>query len=515
MTSRIAAVGVERPYRLHRMVLCLCGACRREHPDEPLDYERDVLQGVLVEEEGAIWLRRRCRRGHGEVVSLYEERADLWRELQEWRVPTKWIEPDQPDDARPIPMGYLGGLGALQEQHTCVLVLDVTEDCNIACPICFAGSHPGRSRYAPVDRLLASVDAALEREGGRLELVMLSGGEPTLHPRLEAILDGLLARQVTRVVLNTNGIRVAHDDALLRVLQDRRRRVETYLQFDGPDARASMELRGADLVATHEQALRRLTGARVFTTLACTVAAGVNDADLGHVIRTALETDYVGGVVFQPVFGAEASVVDPLRRVTTTGLIARLDAQCNGALKASDFVALPCSHPDCTALTYLVKADGGAWRSLPDLVGRDRMREHLGLAGNRLLPDDALWEALTGLLSGSMSVSREELVEHLAAISGACRLDVGGLIRMVGRSVLDRRDAVEQAALRVKRISVKGFMDAWTLNVERLRQCCVHVATIPADGPSVRIPFCARNTLPALYERANEGLVETATTRRP
>ena len=501
-----ATLGIERPYRLHRMVLCLCGKCLTERPDLELDYERDVLQGVLVEELGAIWLRRRCRRGHGEVVSLYEEEASLWRELQEWRVPSKWLEPDQALDARPIPMGYLDGLGSLQEQHTCVLVVDITEDCNVACPVCFNGSRPGRARYATPSSVLASVDAALAREGGRLDLVMLSGGEPTLHPRLEEITDGLLERNVTRVVVNTNGIRVARDDGLLRLLADRRRRVEVYLQFDGPDAAASRTLRGADLVATHDRALARLTGARVFTTLACAVAAGVNDDALGQVIRTALATDYVGGVMFQPLFGTPS--VDPRHRVTTTGVITRLDAQCGGSLKASDFVALPCSHPDCTALTYLVRADGGAWRSLPDLVGRDRMKEHLGVAGNRLLPDDAMWEALTGLLSGSMSVSRGELVEHLATIAGACRLDVGGLIRTVGRSVLGGGDAVEQAALRVKRISVKGFMDAWTLSVERLRQCCVHVGTVPAQGSPVRIPFCARNAFPALYRSANAGLIE-------
>ena len=497
------AAGTERPYRLHRMVLSLCGECLREHPDLRLEYERDVLQGVLAEEDGKIWLRRRCRRGHGEVVSLYEEDAALWRELQEWRVPTKWLAPDGPADARPIPMGYLDGLGALQEQHTCVLICDLTEDCNLACPMCFAGSRPGRDRYAPPAAVLASVDAAIAREGGRLELVMLSGGEPTLHPGLERIVDGLLERAVTRVVVNTNGIRVSRDDALLRFLADRRKRLEVYLQYDGPSSSASRTLRGADLPAIRTLALDRLTGARVFTTLACAVADGVNDGDVAEVLRLAVETEYVGGVVFQPLFGTGS--VDPRRRVTTTGIIRRLEGGSAGLLRADDFVALPCSHPDCTALTYLIRADDGRWRSLVDLVGRDRLREHLGLVGNRIVPDDAMWEGLTALLSGSMSVSRKELVEHLVGIAQACKLDVGGFVRTLGRAVLGGRDGVEAAALRVKRITVKGFMDPWTMNVERLRQCCVHVATVGPDP--IRIPFCARNALPGLYERANAGLV--------
>ena len=91
----MAAIAVaERPYLLRRMVLALCGECLRADPALELEYERDVLQGVLAEQDGAIWLRRRCRRGHGEVVSLYEEDAALWAEMQTWRAPARWLEPD-------------------------------------------------------------------------------------------------------------------------------------------------------------------------------------------------------------------------------------------------------------------------------------------------------------------------------------------------------------------------------------------------------------------------------------
>jgi len=189
-------------------------------------------------------------------------------------------------------------------------------------------------------------------------------------------------------------------------------------------------------------------------------------------------------------------------------MIRRLVAQVPDHVRADDFVALPCSHPDCTSLTYYVRDDHGAWRSLPALVGRERMRENLAFASNRLMPDDAMWTSLSGLLSGSMSASRTDMVENLVGLATACRLDVGGFVRTLSRSVLGRREGIEEAALRVKRVSIKSFMDAWTLNVERLRQCCVHVATVEPAGSAgaVRIPFCARNTMPGLYARANIGL---------
>jgi len=130
------------------MVLTVCGVCFSEDPDRPIDYELDILQGNLVAQDGAVYLRRFCRRGHGEVVSLYEEDVQLWEGLQQWRIPTRVFMPDRPTNMRPIPMGYLDGLGDLQTQHSCILLLDVTETCNLQCPTCFAASGPGINKHA-------------------------------------------------------------------------------------------------------------------------------------------------------------------------------------------------------------------------------------------------------------------------------------------------------------------------------------------------------------------------------
>jgi hypothetical protein len=102
------------------MVLALCGECLRENPGLALDYERDVLQGVLAEEDGSIWLRRRGRRGHGEVVSPYEEDAALWRGLQSGGCPEVAGAGRQP--TAPHPMGYPTAW-AFQDS-TCVLLCD-------------------------------------------------------------------------------------------------------------------------------------------------------------------------------------------------------------------------------------------------------------------------------------------------------------------------------------------------------------------------------------------------------
>ena len=162
-----------RPYTPLRMVLTVCGVCFSEDPDRAIDYETDILQGNLVAMDGGVYLRRHCRRGHGEVVSLYEQDHQLWDYLQQWRTPTREIRPDVPGNVRPIPMGYLDGLGDLQTQHSCVLLLDITESCNLECPTCFAAAAPGIGKFARLPHILRSLDTTIEREGGRVDVLML------------------------------------------------------------------------------------------------------------------------------------------------------------------------------------------------------------------------------------------------------------------------------------------------------------------------------------------------------
>ncbi len=500
-----------RSYTVLRSVQTTCGRCFSDDPGRAVDYGTDILQGELVEHDGRVLLRRRCRRGHGEVVSLYEEDHALWEGLQHWRVPARTLLPDQPGDDRPIPTGYADGLNELQGQHTCIALIDLTDACNLSCPTCFAESGPDVDRYARTEDVLRALDAVVAREGGRLDVLMLSGGEPTLHPDLATILREIAGRSVTRTVLNTNGVRVARDDRLLHLLSSLRDRLEVYLQYDGVSEASVRHHRGADLRATKDKALRRLTGVRIFTTLACTVVEGVNDGEVGAVVDLALATDHVGGVTFQPVFAAgRVPGFDPLRRLTTTGLLHRLGEQTGGRLGPADFVALPCSHPDCTALTYLLRRDDGTWASLPALVGLDRLRANLPVVGNRVVADDATVAGLVRLLGAGASTGSPEAAEALNEVFHSCDVGVPGFVRRLEWVLGGRRHAIEEAAQRVKRIQVKSFMDPWTMNLERLRGCCVHTVSTDPGRPVVRIPLCARETFRGLRGRTGGGMVPAA-----
>ena len=276
--------------RVMRYVTAFCPECHAEQPDQDLASVRR-LAGYLTERDGKAWLVRGCP-DHGRITTLYDEEPEILRWLEQWTVPTKAHIPDRPGNFDPVPLAYQHGLGEMQTQHTCILLEDITAACNLTCPTCFADSSPSVHGFVPVEQVLANVDTRLSRENGRLDVLMLSGGEPTIHPELMPLIEQLLERDIQRIVINTNGIQIARNDRLLAFLEQNNTRVETYFQFDGFRLETHKAHRGADLRRIKREAIDRLSAAGVFTTLTMTVALGVNDDEIGDVIRLVLDTPY-------------------------------------------------------------------------------------------------------------------------------------------------------------------------------------------------------------------------------
>jgi uncharacterized radical SAM superfamily Fe-S cluster-containing enzyme len=511
LTSTTLTWGAGMPLRgdrVRRYVNAFCPECHAADVQQPLAKVRR-LSGWLVERDDRVWLERGCPT-HGFQRTMYDESPEILTYLEQWTAPTKWHVPDSPGNYDPIPQAYLRGLGEMQTQHTCILLEDIIEACNLRCPTCFTSSSPNLSGVVPIEQILANIDQRLARENGRLDVVMLSGGEPTLHPQLPDLLDELAARNIVRTLLNTNGVLIARDDSLVELLQRHRDRVEVYLQFDGLRAESSKHHRGGDLTATKQLAVARLSQAGIFTTLTMTAALGVNDDEIGDVILTALETPYVGGVVIQPVFGSGRSQpLDPMNRLTHTGALARFGPQTGGVVSWRDLTALPCSHPHCASVGYMLRNDDGEWRSLVGIVGVERLKEHLGLIANRVadreLPRDlriAVQQSLMGLLSDQSSLTHPEVMALWKDVCEACDLGIGSLMKLTAAVGLPggREKLRRMLGERVVRITVKPFMDRHTMIEERLTQCCVHVGT-RSESQDQCAPFCAVQAWPQLSDQ--------------
>ena len=512
-----------RPYAIEEYTRTVCPACAAEGPLRS-DAPGTFVDGMLVSHGGRVWMRRWCAR-HGETESLYEEDAEVWRARHGWSTPTLAVIPDRADNFAGFPDGYRQGLPASHAQHTCVLLLNVTERCNFACPTCFADALPppgeapslARERESgipalhpqplplaserkglgepTIEEMLRTVDATLAREGGKLGVLMLSGGEPTVRKDLTEFLLRAFERPITRVLLNTNGRRIAKDDAFLRFLQEHRDRVEVYLQFDGFRDSTHLALRGEALAEEKRRALERLQAAGVWTTLVQTVVKGVNDDEVGAVLELGLATPRCAGLAVQPMFGSgRVGPYDPLDRATPTGVLRRLGAQTDGRVTHDDFVPLPCSHRDCCDIGYFLRTPKGEWRSLASLLGRDELKRWIHLVSNTISfegASDAVRELVRGgvlqrVFSESQKVPALELARDILTMCDC----VPGLRELLTPG--GTKESLDRMAERTFRVTVKQFMDAHTFHEHRIRQCCVHVGTFEEDPR--RHSFCWRWT---------------------
>ena len=492
--------------RIHRYVSAFCPHCHHERPERPLDEVRRLGGYLSADEDGRVWLVRGCP-DHGMVRTLYDESVEILAYLEQWTAPTRSHTPDQFGNFDPLPLAYLRGLDEMHTQHTCTLLEDIEQDCNLCCPNCFAASSPQLRGTVPVATILANVDARIGREGGRIDVLMLSGGEPTIHPQLIPLLDALVERPIVRILINTNGIEIAQNDVLLAYLKQHRKRIEVYLQFDGFRLETHRYHRGADLRTLKQQAIARLSAAGVFTTLTMTATLGVNDDEIGAVITHALATPFVGGVSIQPQFGSgRATPINPSERLTHTGTLARFGPQTDGLVTWRDMIALPCSHPHCCSVGYMLLTDKDEWRSLAGIIGHENLKANLGLVSNRMVDPELsaqlrnlVKESLLGLFSEQSSLSHPQIGELFRNVCETCDIGMSTLLRLAGNALVGRQDQLrELLAKRVKRITVKPFMDINTMTEERLTQCCVHVGTQGADGAQQCAPFCAAQAWPAI-----------------
>jgi hypothetical protein len=349
--------------------------------------------------------------------------------------------------------------GPFETLSTCLALIEIVNSCNLACPTCYASSPVGTGSKVdavPLEEIQARVQGVIDRKGG-IEILQLSGGEPTLHPRLLELCAWLKAHpRIDFVLINTNGVRLAREPGFARELNEafQGTGVQVYLQFDGVQAAGQAALRGGDLRSLREQALAHCAAADLPVTLAMTVTPD-NLPHLWEAVSFGLSQPIVHGITFQPVFGsgrgpAAASLPVPAahhgrvnaERLNTADVLLHTVAQAGGKLKFEDFTPLPCGDPNCATIGYLIRQGTQVWPV------------------SRFLD----FTRLQGFLQDKMHYTLEDL-----ARCGCDNSELGDLLKLM-----------ERTRSMAFRIMVKPFMDAWTWDEDRIDRCCTHV--IRPDG---------------------------------
>ena len=224
---------------------------------------KQVIDAQVYLRDDKVYLRKRCKE-HGSFEALIFGDARLYVDIARFNKPGTL----PPHFSTQVREGcpYDCGLCTDHQQHACLGVIEVNNICNLDCPVCFANAGTQLKRdqtsfeltYAQVNAML---DTFITCEGSP-EVLQFSGGEPSLHPQILDFIALAQQKGIRYVMLNTNGIRIAHDDRFLEGLA--RLKPHIYLQFDGFEPETNRLLRGrSDLLDDKLRALERMAQADV------------------------------------------------------------------------------------------------------------------------------------------------------------------------------------------------------------------------------------------------------------
>jgi uncharacterized radical SAM superfamily Fe-S cluster-containing enzyme len=461
-----------------------------------------LVPAKIIARGQRVYFRKRCP-AHG-VREDFVCSDVRWFDRMEYSLPGKLpkfgVEPE-----RGCP--YDCGLCTEHEQHTCIGVLEITDACNLTCPMCYAASAPGR-KHRTVEECRRAIDALVEAEG-RPEVLQLSGGEPTIHPQFLDLLDYACRQPIDVVMINTNGIRLARDKEFLEQVADYRHRIEVYMQLDSLDDEAHLKLRGESLLETKMKAIEALGEAGIRVILVCTLQAGVNEEQIGPLVDFGIKRPWITGLSFQPAcyVGRHVLPEELEQRITFPDVIRGVAQQTGGRWRESDFMPLPCAHPNAHSLAYAYRS-GAEYLPLARFIDAEK---HLDLLAGGITFDRPRARALIEEFLSRQCCSGGDCGPPSDAKVFASELPVLGSDRGGGggsgddarasgidgengklaEEFFSRALAEELTPADVFRITTTTFMDAYNFDVRQLMKSCVH-HVLPTGH---LIPFSAYNVL--------------------
>ncbi|MCC6727035.1 MAG: radical SAM protein [Saprospiraceae bacterium] len=440
-------------YTYYDFTLSLCPECLRR------------VDAKIVFEDGQVFMLKRCPE-HGRQRVLIATDIAYYKNQRNYNKPSEY--PRRFNTKTHLGCPYDCGLCNDHEQHSCLTVVEITDRCNLTCPICYAESSPSHGRHRTLEEVERMLDIIVENEG-EPDVVQISGGEPTIHPQLFEILDAAKRRPIKHLMLNTNGLRIANDPGFAERLADYMPDFEIYLQFDSFKASALECLRGQNLLKIREKALENLNRVNLSTTLVVTLQKGLNDDEIGAITEFALQQKCVRGVTFQPTqVAGRADGFNPATDRLTLTEVRQAILDQTSIFQPNDIIPVPC-NPDALAMAYALKIEGQVLpltRFIDPTALLDNSRNTIVYE-----QDERLHEHVTKLFSTANSVDSLEC-------------DFNQLL-----CCLPFVKAPDLSYDNLFRIIIMRFIDAFDFDVRAIKKSCVHI--VHQDGRI--IPFETMN----------------------
>ena len=452
-----------------------------------------VLDATIFEDGGRVFIKKECPE-HGAFQEIYWSDHDQYLRAEQFRYDGEGVENPRTQTLKGCP--YDCGICPEHKSHTALAIIDITNRCNLKCPVCFANASAAGYVYEPskeqVTSMLENLRATKPVPATALQF---SGGEPTIRNDLFDLVRKAKELGFRHVEVNTNGVRIAQSLEYAKELKASG--VSTvYLQFDGLTNGTYKFIRGLDLLETKMKAIQNLREAG-FTSvvLVVTLVKGVNDSQLADIVDFAVKNfDIIRCINVQPVSlcGRLPQQERDRMRITIPDFMRILEQQTGGKIKTSDFYPVPTVVPVSKAVGALKD------KRYPEFTAHPHcgMATYLFVEGDKITPitryanvekfSAAMRKAYEAAAKGSKNKAKLQMI-------GATRHVKFSFLRKYILSVLLKGDYKSLGDLQRQSIllSAMHFMDPYNFDLERVQRCVIHYA-VP-DGRI--IPFCTMNSI--------------------
>ena len=427
----------------------------------------DYIEAEVYRRNDSVWMDKTCQKC-GPYSALLASKAS------EYLIKA-------PESAQPSGCGCgSSGCGSAIDNHSCVLLVEITQKCNLTCPTCYAASSPQNDHFLSLQEYEDLLDKLLANQHGDADALQLSGGEPTIHPDLLPMIDMAYAKGFKQVYINTNGLKLSQT-SFAESLASLGKPLSIYLQFDGTTPEVYGVLRGNEkLVDVKTKALENCATYGFEAIPVMTLTRGVNDQQISEFIQVASRSPAVNKAMIQPAMYS-GRYVNPRRidRITASDTIG-LIAEQSGIFSRDDFTPIPCGDPNCFRMALALRSEDGlipVSRYFPpyEKWANPEISDGISAVTDTFDDPDALQRAL------AMASESEALAQ----------LPEDELDRLIDLMSGNGEKDESEGWGRLFAIGIKPFMDAYTYDQDRIDTCCTHITA--RDGTPVS--FCQYNAL--------------------
>ncbi|MBW9223799.1 radical SAM protein [Methanothermococcus sp. SCGC AD-155-E23] len=458
------------------------------------------IPAILYEEDGKVFMEKTCPE-HGRFKDLYWSDAQLYRKFNRYEYVGS-IQVTHTKREKGCP--YDCGLCPNHKTATVLANIDLTNRCNLNCPICFANAGKTGVVYEPTFEEVKRMMEILRSEIPPTPAIQFAGGEPTVREDLFDIIK--LAREMgfLHIQLATNGIRLRKREYVRRLKEVGLSTI--YLQFDGMSEKPYQIARGKNLLPVKMKVIENCKEVGFNSVvLVPTLVKGVNHGEVGDIIRYAVENfEVIRGINFQPVsFTGRIDEEKRLEgRITIPDFIKLVEEQTEGEITRDDFYPVPVvapislfvekilnmkkpvigSHQHCGVSTYLF-LDNGRMIPLPRFFDVEGFLEIIREKNEELEKGRG---KITSLLDLGVKV-----LKFIDRDRAPKSLNLKSLAHIIVDILRGNYDSLVKLHHSILMIGCMHFMDPYNFNIKRCERCCIHYA-LP-DGRV--IPFCTFNTI--------------------